>query len=271
MKKLLLLITGLVIAGSAWSADEWLKLRPVSTDTRVSYPADAQKNNAALDRVLANYREGMTLTYSSASTIVVTAGEIVCSNSDGSLRKMRKNPSSTNVTFSDIDTGAEASSTTYYIYANCDADATTATFKISASSTAPTGITSYKRLGSFYNDSSSNISQGLITNDNNYFSASSYDSGWFSVGSSSSYSKTHNLGTTKLSYSLFYSASSDGSNPSFVRVWSAENGYNSGPGIAISTTTATITTGAQGIHSSVSGGSISNITSGYYRLVLTAI
>jgi hypothetical protein len=114
----------------------------------------------------------MTLSYSSATTIAVSAGEVVCSNSDASVRKMRQNTSATNVTFSDIDTGAEASSTTYYLYANCDADATTATFKVSASSTAPTGVTYYKRLGSFYNDSSSNITVGGVSNDSNTFRGS---------------------------------------------------------------------------------------------------
>lgn len=164
MKKLLFLVAGLVIAGAAWGADEWLKLRPVATDTRVSFPADQQKNNTAIDRVLANYREGMTLTYSSASTVVVTAGEIVCSNSDGSVRKMRKNPSNTNVTFANIDADSEEASKTYYVYSSCDDDAETAAFKISLSATTPTGLTSYKRLGSFYNDSSSAITQ--IVNDN---------------------------------------------------------------------------------------------------------
>lgn len=106
----------------------------------------------------------MTLTYSSANTLVATAGEIVCSNSLGTVRKLRSNPSSSNITFSDIDTGAEASSTTYYVYANCDASATTATFKISLSSTDPSGVTSYERLGSIYNDASSNITR--VNNDN---------------------------------------------------------------------------------------------------------
>lgn len=161
---IILSILMLLVASPAWSADEWLKTRPASTDQWTAFPAANQANNAAIDRMLANYREGMTLTYSSATTISVTAGEVMCSNSDGSVRKMRQNTSAVNVTFADIDTGAEASSTTYYLYAVADADATTATFKISASSTAPTGVTYYKRLGSFYNDASSNISQ--IINDN---------------------------------------------------------------------------------------------------------
>lgn len=151
------------LANASFAAEEWLKGRPASTDIKSDWPAASQANNDSLDRLLANYQQGMSLTYSSGSTIVVTAGSVTCSNSAGTVRHMRQNTSSTNVTFSDLDTGAEASNTTYYVYANCDADATTATFKISASSTSPTGITSYKRLGNFLNDSSSNIT--TIDND----------------------------------------------------------------------------------------------------------
>lgn len=118
-----------------------------------------QKMVAPLDRALANYRQLMNITYNSASQLTVSAGEVVCTNSALTIRKMRQNTSGTTVTWSDIDTGAEASATTYYVYANCDADAETATFKISASSTSPSGVTSYKKLGSFYNDSSSNITR----------------------------------------------------------------------------------------------------------------
>lgn len=164
MKRLILLTMLLLISGVSYAADEWLKTRPQSTDQKIDWPTANQANNAALDRLVGNYREGMALTYSSTTTIAVASGEVVCSNSGGTVRKFRQNTSSTNVTFADIDTGVEASGTTYYIFANCDADATTATFKISASSTSPSGITYYKRLGSFYNNAASDITG--ITNDN---------------------------------------------------------------------------------------------------------
>lgn len=166
MRKFIAVLVLFLLASPAWCADQWDKTRPAITDQWTAWPAASQANNKSIDRMLANYREGMTLSYSSATTIAVSAGEVMCSNSDGSVRKMRQNTSAVNVTFADIDTGAEASSTTYYLYAVADADATTATFKISASSTAPTGITYYKRLGSFYNDASSNITDGSIINDN---------------------------------------------------------------------------------------------------------
>jgi hypothetical protein len=163
MKRLILILMFALLCSPAWCADEWLKTRPATTDQWTAYPVDGQANNAALDRLLANYREGMTLSYSSATTIAVSAGEVVCSTAAGDVRKMRQNTSATNVTFSDIDTGAEEASKQYYLFANCDADATTATFKVSLSSTSPTGVTHFKRIGSFYNDASSNIT--TVTND----------------------------------------------------------------------------------------------------------
>jgi hypothetical protein len=164
MKKIISVLLMLVLVSPVWAADEWLKTRPEATDTRVAWPTDNQANNAAIDRLLANYREGMTISYSSAAAVSVSAGEITCSDTAGDVRKMRKNPSATSVGWADIDTLAEGASETFYLFANCDADAATATFKISRSSTAPTGITYYKRIGSFYNDASSNITQ--IINDN---------------------------------------------------------------------------------------------------------
>jgi hypothetical protein len=162
MIRLLLIL--LLLATPAYA--EWDKAIPLAADNLTDFPTDNQANNSAVDLVLSNYRRGMKLTYSSATTIAVPAGEIVCSNAAGTVRKFRANTSSTNVTFADIDAGAEAGSTTYYVYANCDAVATTATFKISLSSTTPTGVTSYKRLGSFYNDSGSDIT-AIVNDDDN--------------------------------------------------------------------------------------------------------
>ena len=111
-----------------------------------------------IDRLLSNYQT-CNLNYASVSTITVGIGEVVCSNSDGSLRKFRANTSATTVTWADIDVSAEGSSTTYYVHAVADTDATTFTCKISTSETAPTGCTYYKSLGSFYNNSDGDIEQ----------------------------------------------------------------------------------------------------------------
>ena len=95
----------------------------------------------------------------------MTAGEIVCSNTAGTIRRTRSNTSNTTVTWADIDTGAEASSTKYYMYGACDADATTFTLTFSTNSTTPSGATYYLKLGSFFNNSSSDIDrEKILTN-----------------------------------------------------------------------------------------------------------
>lgn len=151
------------LSTSAQAAEEWDKTRPNSIDIKNAWPAAVHANNDSLDRLLGTFQDGMKLTYSTANTIVVGPGSIVCSNAALSIRHLRQNTSSTNVTFSDLDTGAEQAGTTYYVYASCDADATTAAFKISASATTPSGLTYYKRLGSFANDGNSNMT--AINND----------------------------------------------------------------------------------------------------------
>ena len=157
------LIFIIITFSASYSQAEWDKSLPASGDSLTTWPTQSQSNNSALDTILSLYPKGITLTYTSGSTITASTGGVACSNSGGTIRKMRSNSSTTAITFSDLDTGSEASST-YYVYANCDAAATTATFKISASSSSPTGVTSYERIGSFVNDSSSNITQ--INNDN---------------------------------------------------------------------------------------------------------
>ena len=206
----------LFVASPAWSADEWLVTRPALADDQwTAWPAASQANNKSIDRLLANYREGMVISYSSATTVSVSDGEVMCSNSGGTVRKMRQNPSATDVTFADIDTGAEEASKTYYVYAVADADATTATFKVSLSATAPTGITYYKKLGSFYNDSSSNILNIPITNDNSYYLFSGMGA-WESKTDSAVYQAlkdgfviAYNRGSANVSLTAY----SDASNP----------------------------------------------------------
>lgn len=157
MKKLFLALSIIfLLTGNIYAAVEWNKLEPLGSRNISDLDYYIQNNQSALDRVLANYNT-VVLSYNSASQLTASPGEVVCSNSDGSVRKMRQNTTSTTITWANIDTGAEAASTQYYVYANCDADATTATFKISGNSTTPTGLTYYKKIGQFYNDGSSNI------------------------------------------------------------------------------------------------------------------
>lgn len=148
-----------------FSASEWDKAKPAGTDDRSDLDTILQVNNEAVDRLVSNYRRGMVLAFATTATLTAGVGEVTCSNAAGTLRKFRANTAATTITWANIDTGAEANSTTYYVYAVADADATTATFKISASSTTPTGATYYKRLGSFYNNSSGNIDTYSVVND----------------------------------------------------------------------------------------------------------
>ncbi len=143
-----------------------------------------------LETLLNDYREGLKLTYNSGSTVDVTAGQIAVENSGGSIRLMLETTSTTSVTFSDLDTGSEASSTTYYVYAiAATATTTTATFKISASSTAPDAAFVYfKRLGSFVNNGSSDMTQ-IINDDVNFIIATGTVSNGGTISLPSGYSQ----------------------------------------------------------------------------------
>ena len=162
MKRLILTILILMLAIPCYSADEWDKSDPAGTSNVSDLDTNITANNNALDRLVSNYREGAKLKYNSVATVDITAGEVTCSNTAGTLRRFRSNTSTLNVTWADIDAGAE-SNATYYIFALADADATTFTASISLSSTTPTGATYYARLGSFVN-SGGDIQD--VTNDN---------------------------------------------------------------------------------------------------------
>ena len=150
-----------------------------------------------LQRLLDGYVKDVEVRYASSSTITVTAGEIICENTAGTNKRMRENTSNLTLTWSDIDTGAEANSTKYYIFAVADADASTYTGKISASSTSPSGATYYKLIGSFYNNASGNIEPTMVSSSHlNYDTAESYwgyDTGWTSTSNNTLYTKAHGL------------------------------------------------------------------------------
>lgn len=103
------------------------------------------------------------LSYVGVGTVRASAGIVLCENAVGTIRKLRRNTATVDITFADLDTGSEQPSTKYYVYAVADATATTVTFKISTSPTAPTGVTTFKLIGWFFNDASSNITQESVT------------------------------------------------------------------------------------------------------------
>lgn len=92
-------------------------------------------------------RQSFRVKWIDADTVQVSLGEIVCANAGNTQRVPRKNTSTANVTFTDLDTGARAQSTTYYLFANADAATNTVTFKLSLSATTPTGVTRFGLIG----------------------------------------------------------------------------------------------------------------------------
>ncbi len=186
-KILTLLLIGVFLSTSAFGAVDWEKIEPAGT--RPAADIDyyvATVNNAALDRLLENEREGGAVYYISASSVGIKAGEVVCSNAGGSLRKFRSNSSVTALTWADIDAGVEANGQTYYVYAVADADAETFTGTISLSATAPSGKTYYKLLGSFYNNASGDIANDdTLINYNNYYALRLGD--WVSKSNDTTY------------------------------------------------------------------------------------
>lgn len=93
-------------------------------------------------------------TKSSATQIAVSAGQVWIANSGGSIKLSRRITSPITLTGADLDTGSMAAGY-YYIYAVADAVGTTLTCKISASASAPTGLTNFELIGWFYNESAS--------------------------------------------------------------------------------------------------------------------
>ncbi len=116
----------------------------------------AANQTDSLTSVLREYRHGCKVIADTVAQIKVNAGEVVCVDGSGD-KKLRRNTSQTTVTWADIDTGSEDTSKRYYVHAVADSAATTFTVVISLSSTAPTGVTTFKLLGSFYNDSGDDI------------------------------------------------------------------------------------------------------------------
>ena len=226
MRKILSLVFALsLFCTPAYPANQWRESTGASSIPGTINPGTLDTNifqNIVdpADRLLANYREGVTIQYASASTLTVTSGEITVSNSSGSIRLFQRNTGNTSVSWSDIDTGAEATSTTYYVYAVVSsATDSTFTIKISTSSSSPSGITYYKKLGSFYNNSSGDI-ENIQSSDMTF---ADYDSGWFSASVNTLYTKSHSLGTVPryavvLCQGTLNSGSPNGDSPTYSTI-----------------------------------------------------
>lgn len=159
------ILSAILYAQDGFCVIQWNKAIPQSTDLKSAWPATSQANLSILDSLISNYQRGFYLSYTSSSTITVSSGEIVVSNSTGSIRLFLVNTTSGSITFSNLDTGASAASTQYYVYAGTSTATDSApTFYVSLSATAPTGVTYYELIGSFVTDSSTQITNIINTN-----------------------------------------------------------------------------------------------------------
>lgn len=156
MRVLIFSIIVLMFA-NVYAADQWDKDEPLGTRNAADIDSYIQTNNEALDRLNINYRQGCEVVTDTASQIKVLAGSIAIPDSTPDVVRWRRNTSDTTVTWSDIDTGSEANSTQYYVYATADVDETGFRIVISTNSSAPSGYTYYRKIGYFYNDSSGDI------------------------------------------------------------------------------------------------------------------
>jgi hypothetical protein len=101
----------------------------------------------------------LLLGYVSATTISVGAGAVVLNGVPYVF------DAGGNLTFADLDTGAEAAGANYYVYAVLSNGVLD--FVISASATSPTGYTYYQLIGWFHNNPSSNISPHSVASGTN--------------------------------------------------------------------------------------------------------
>ena len=225
MKRIIALILILLMAGPVQAA-QWRNASDTGTAENTLLGSESASDIALrsytdivtpLDSLLTNYREGMDIVFDTVSQFTVSSGEVTVKNSGGTTKLFLSNSGNTTVTWANIDTGAEASATTYYVYAiAASSSATAATFKISTNATTPSGVTYYKKIGSFYNDGSSNIT--WIDNDND----------------------VHDFGTWESkSESVIYQAQTDGF---FIGIVVAGTNTSAGKVLAYSDSSATPTT-----------------------------
>lgn len=194
MKKILIFAITILFAfsSSAWGTAQWREDGSEETVDGGESPADLDTeiyNNIVqpLDRLLLGYQEGCEVSYASAATLTVGNGQVVVSNAAGTARLMLSNTSNTTLTWANIDTGAEAASTTYYVYAGTSTTTDlTFTVYVSTNATTPSSVTYYQRLGSFYNSSGSDIlNDETITNDADYYALQLGD--WVSKSNNTTY------------------------------------------------------------------------------------
>ena len=128
-------------------------------ETFIGASGSVQAKNTDILAFLEAITTDMRLKWIDVNTIQVSSGRIYCKNAAGTIRVLRKNTTTVNVTFTDRDTGSRALNTRYYVWANADATSSTVTFKISTSATAPTGVSVFGLVGHF---ATNNVGVGEI-------------------------------------------------------------------------------------------------------------
>lgn len=124
----------------------------------------AQSHNTDLLAHIVAIRPTIKLSYTDVDEITASAGLSRPQNAAGSVRKLRKNTSTTSITGANLDAGgpAFAASTTYYVYSDGDAAATTVAFVVSTNASAPAAVTNYELIGGFATDGSGNIVSSTV-------------------------------------------------------------------------------------------------------------
>lgn len=142
--------------------------------TTAAYLIDDNIKNYIQDPInvlLSNYQQGCGFRIASNTTVAIDAGEVVCSNSAETARRFRKNSASVTLDISvsgvgGLDTGSVAANTVYYVYVTADTSNTAFSGILSTSSTSPSGVTYFKKIGYVKTNASSNI-----TTKGSYFSS----------------------------------------------------------------------------------------------------
>jgi len=111
----------------------------------------AQSHSAALLPILQDSYIGWRVYKKDNDEIYIDAGAGIVANVAGTIRELKRITSVTTLTASDLDTGSFVVGY-YYVYVCGGNAATTPVFKISASASAPTGYTVYRKVGWFYNE-----------------------------------------------------------------------------------------------------------------------
>lgn len=158
MVRILLAIL-LFISTPAWAVTQWNDAVPAVGDSKSAWPGQVHSQWSILETLLSNYIRGEKLTYKNSTTITVSSGEVVVANSGASLRLFLQDSGNTDITTANLDSGSSFSAgTTYYVYAaTSSATASSSTYYISLSSSAPAGPTYYTKIGTFTTDSSANV------------------------------------------------------------------------------------------------------------------